>query len=263
MPLASAFASSTSRIPSHSPLTGPPADPFARTPAANWANGAAGIVAPAARAMGGFTAAQVRFAYQTTRKLLIAADLDRPTLLGGRPAAFAGLLTRQQRTQFLAGLNVKGVSKQGNPRSTRGAVISFAPGSTALVGDVIKVHGTMSARPATYHGSAMLDVNVDYVVAYAVEPPHEPTRWMRIVAQDSGPVQFGHWAQASTPFEPWVLFSVFVAGAQCGTTDGYVHPDYPSQTGPRSSVSPSGSPIDPYAMRGADPGTGCEATRGT
>jgi hypothetical protein len=56
---------------------GPPADPFAGTPAENWANGESGIVIPAAKPVGSFTAAQVMKAYQTTRQLLIAANLDK------------------------------------------------------------------------------------------------------------------------------------------------------------------------------------------
>src|SRR5690348_5000533 len=46
---------------------GPPADPFAGTPAEHWADGAAGITIPAAKAHGPYSAAQVRSAYQTTR----------------------------------------------------------------------------------------------------------------------------------------------------------------------------------------------------
>lgn len=90
---AASAQASPSEIPSHDTLTGPPADPYAGTPADQWANGAAGIVLPAARPIGGFTTAQVESAHQTTRKLLIAADLDKTTLLGGAPTAFADLLT--------------------------------------------------------------------------------------------------------------------------------------------------------------------------
>ena len=116
---------------------GRPRDPFAGTPANSWANGAAGIVITAAKPVGQFTAAQVEAAYQTSRKLLIAGDLNRPTLLGGPPTAFADLLTSQQRAKFLGGLNKKG-AEGGNPLSTRRWVMSFAPGSTQLIGGVIK-----------------------------------------------------------------------------------------------------------------------------
>jgi hypothetical protein len=234
---------------------GPPADPFAGRPAENWADGTAGIVVPAAHAVGGYTAAQVAAAYQSTRKLLIAAALDTPTLLGGTPTAFAGLLTRQQRTQFLAGLNRVGVDKDGNELSTRTLVTSFSPGSTRLIGTVIKVYGTMSARAAVVQGRKVLAVEVNYRFVYPVEPPGAPADWMRVIASISGPVEFGDWAQASSPFQPWVLFSNGTAGARCDSNDGYVHPDYPNSA--PDKVRPSGPDVDPYSMATAPASSIC------
>ncbi len=235
-----------SAAPSAVVLSGPPTDPFAGTPAQDWADDAAGIVPPPAAPVGGFTAARVAAAYQTTKKLLIAAFLDRRTLLGGAPAAFADLLSRQQRTQFVADLDKIGLDSHGGSLSTRGWVVSFAPHTALLVGPVIKVYGVMSAHPGTDHGRAVLDVDVNYRFVYPVEPPGTPADWMRIVGQVHGPVEFGDWAQASTPFEPWVLFSVAEAGGRCDVHDGYVHPDYPNSAA--QTVRPSGRPVDPYSM---------------
>jgi hypothetical protein len=262
-PVSSAFASPTAKIAPRNPLTGPPADPFAGTPADHWGDGTAGIALPAARPIGTFTTAQVEFAYTTTRKLITAAYLDRSTLLGGRPTAFADLLISQERTWFAAGLTKTGVDKKGNELGTRDLVMSFAPGGTQLIGGVIKVHGTMRAKTAADDGNKVLDVDIDYLFVYAVQPPHDPTGWMRIVAQNSWTVMFGNWQGAATPFEPWVDFDNFsVAGAQCGTTDGYVHPDYPHTSGSGAQPTPSGTPVDPYAL-GGSAGPGCEATTGT
>jgi hypothetical protein len=99
-PAISGFGSPPRKIAPHSPLTGASSDPFAGTPADHWGDGAVGIVLPAAGPVGGYTAAQVESAYVMTRKLLAAAFLDRKTLLGGRPMAFADLLTSQQETWF-------------------------------------------------------------------------------------------------------------------------------------------------------------------
>ena len=264
-PLSSAFASPATSIRQHSAFTGPPSDPFSGTPADHWANGASGIVVPPATPIGEFPAGRVRFAYQRTRQLLIAATLTRTTLLGGSPAAFTRLLTGQQRAQFLAALTKTGLDKQGNPVSSRSDITSFAPGSTQLIGTVIKVHGTMRAHEATTKAGFLdLDVNVDYIFVYPIEPPHQPTRWMRIVTQMAWTVIFSAWTGAATPFEPWVVFNESFAGTTCGTTDGYLHPDYPgSQAGaPAPSVSPSGTPVDPYAMATTGP-PGCQRTTGT
>jgi hypothetical protein len=253
-------ASTASTASETAAVGGPPADPFTGSPAEHWADGAAGIVIPAPHAVGGYTAAQVAAAYQSTRKLLIAAALDRPTLAGGTPAAFAALLTRQQRTQFVAGLNRVGVDKHGDELSTRTLVTSFGPGSTRFIGPVIKVYGTMSARATVDQGRKVLAVEVNYRFVYPVEPPGAPADWMRVVGEISGPVEFGDWARASSPFQPWVLFSNAAAGDRCDSDDGYVHPDYPNSA--PDKVRASGPAVDPYSMATEPaPGTCQQATR--
>ena len=240
---------------------GPPADPFQGTPANGWANGAAGIVLPEANPMGGFTTAQVEYAYQTTRKLLIAANLDKATLLGGAPTAFADLLTNQQRATFLSGLNKVGRDKQGYPLSTRSWIMSFAPGDAQLIGSVIKVHGTMHAvAVGDGNGSDELDVHLDYLFTYAVESPHQAGSWMRIVDEDQWTVEFGNWQGAATAFTPWVKDGGSVSGSMCGTTDGYQHPDYPNLRA--AQPTPSGTPVNPYVL-GQSSSAICRATTGT
>jgi hypothetical protein len=59
------------------------AAPFLGTPAQSYADGAAGIVIPPAHAVGNYPAAAVAAAYQMTKRLLIAANLNGPTLNGG------------------------------------------------------------------------------------------------------------------------------------------------------------------------------------
>jgi len=244
----------------------PPADPFSGTAADHWANGAAGIVPPAAKPVGDFTAKQVAAAYATARRLLIAANLDKQTLLGGPPTALAKLLTTRQRAQFLAGLDKTGVNKDGYPLSTRKWVASFAPGSAQLIGNVIKVHGTMSARTVAESGTVVLAVEVNYLFVYAIEPPHDPSDWMRVVDHDYGSIDFARWDGSSAPggaLEPWDQTIIGNAGIQCGTDDGYIHPEYPSD---RSiDVRQSGPPISPYSAATDTPGGGavCGQTTGT
>lgn len=244
-------------------FNGPPADPFKGTPAAHWANGTNGIVAPTAKPVGGYSAKQVAAAYATTRELLIAANLDTQTLLGGRPAAFARLLTARQRAEFLAGLNKTGVNKGGYPLSTRKWVASFAPGSTELIGDVIKVHGTMTARTVSESGTVVLAVEVNYLFAYAVEPPHDPADWMRVVDHEYGSIDFARWDDPNGALEPWDHAIIGNAGNQCGTSDGYIHPDYPSYGS--VDVRQAGPLINPYssATRVAGGGAVCGRTTGT
>lgn len=240
----------------------PQADPFTGTPADHWADGAAGIVAPAARQTGVFTPAQVAAAYAMTRRMLIAANLDERTLLGGPPTAFASLLTVSQRAVFLAGLNKTGVDRAGYPLSSRSWVASFAPGSTELIGNVIKVHGTMSARAVRESGTTVLAISVNYRFGYAVEPPHDPTDWMRVVDHEYGAIDFARWDGPRGALEPWDNAVIENAGAACGTADGYIHPDYPSE---RSiDIRQFGPAVYPYSSAARVPGdgAGCALTTG-
>jgi hypothetical protein len=257
----SAAPSSAGSASPVNPFSGPPADPFAGTPADGWADGAAGIVPPRARPVGGFTAAQVAAAYATARKLLIAANLDRQTLLGGPPAAFAKLLTARQRAEFLASLDKKGLDKDGSRLSTRLWVASFAPGSTELIGNVIKVHGTMSARPVRESGGVALAIVVNYIFAYAIEPPHDLANWMRLLDHQYGSFDFAPWDDPGGALEPWDRTIIGHAGIQCGTTDGYIHPDYPSERS--ANVSESGPVINPYSTATSIPGGGAACGRMT
>lgn len=261
-PAASAFAAASSRVVPPNPL-GPPADPFTGTPADQWADGAAGIALPPATALSPYTRAQVKYAYQTTRKLLIAANLDKQTLLGGTPVAFAALLTSAQRDKFLSGLDKAGLDKHGFPLSTRAWVMSFPPGKAQLIGSAIKVRGWMRAKAVrNSNGSDELDVHLDYLFVYPIEPPHQPGDWMRVVAEDQWVVQFADWQGAGTTFTPWVDVGGSVSGVECGTPDGYQHPAYPVQVAGQPTSSPTGAAFDPYVIGQPDSGL-CRPTTGT
>jgi hypothetical protein len=234
------------------PRTGPPADPFTGSPADRWADGASGISLPAPIPQGPFTAAQIRSAYTTTRDLLIAQDLNWPTLRGGFPSAFEQALPSWDRNQFVAGLNKKGNS------SSRSFVTTFAPGTTQFVTQVVKVHGSMNEEMATDSGTAVLRIQFDYLFTYAVEPPGKPDDWMRVVQQRYGSVDFG----------PSTAFAIYdfnldgsVAGVECGTTDGFIYPQFPQDSS--SSAQPSGSPVNPYSLATPGAGGGCQPTTGT
>jgi hypothetical protein len=236
--------------------------PFFGSPAYTWADGAAGIRIPRARAHGPYTASEVRSAYKKTRQLLIAGNLNWPTLRGGRPTAFADLLTKQQRQEFLAGLRTTALDKYGTETNTRTWVSSFAPGTTRFVTTVVKVRGRMRASLATESGTEVLRITVSYDFVYAVAQPGDPSNWLRIVQRQSGAVDFAQWDDPGGPLEPWYSVGSGAAGGLCGVRDGYIHPDYPH--GPAPSVQPSGAPINPYVL--ATPSANaydCRASTGT
>ena len=258
---ARATASPTAKAAASHPATPrafPVTDPFAGSPAEHFADGAAGIVPPAPHAVGRYPAAQVARAYAAVRAMLIAAHLNRRTLLGGTPAAFARLLTSQQRHFFDRHLD----NHSGS--STRYWVTSFAPGSAQLAGSVVKVHGSMKAVTAVDAGNRpVLRVKADYLFVYPVQRPGAPATRMRIVVRDVEWVDFAHWDRLGGPLEPWwTPQGGATDGSRCDVNDGYVHPEF--RYGAPDHVRPSGRPVDPYNQ--SVPPTqqkGCHATTGT
>jgi hypothetical protein len=248
------------------PTVAPPAfslsDPFAGSPAEDFADGTAGIVIPAAHAVGGYSAAQVRAAYATVRKLLIAGHLNSTVLAGGTPKAFARLLIPSERSWFDRNLNRPG--RHGEIRSSRAWVTSFYPGSTVLVGNVIKVHGSMTAAARRSKQTPVLRIHADYLFVYPIEQAGGPaSARMRIVTRTVLIVEFATWTDPGGSLEPWIASALGgPAGILCGINDGFVHPAFPG--GGPSPVTPTGKPINVYDQN-IPPSThgGCQATTGT
>lgn len=118
------------------------------------------------------------------------------------------------------------------------------------------------ARLSRRHSAWTFSVNYRFV--YAVEPPHAPADWMRVVGQVTGCIQFGHWQgqDPGGPLQPWdVTAYPAEAGTRCGMTDGYGHPDYPG--GPLDKVQPAGALINPYSMDIPVTTGACRRTAGT
>ncbi|MFF4772668.1 hypothetical protein ACFY05_07395 [Microtetraspora fusca] len=200
-----------------------PSRPFRGSPSESYADGADGIVIPAAAQVGKYPAADVEAAYQTSKRMLVAAHLDRRTLLGGAPEAFTALLDREQRKHFLKYLDSKDQDK-----NTRGWVTSFAPGSVDLVGDVIKVKAAMSAEEGKNdQGRPELWVNYTFRAVYPVSPKGVPGPVLRVMAfvkarheywrdEPDGPLR--HWDGPSV--------DMWTAWTECDSPDGFLRPDY-------------------------------------
>jgi hypothetical protein len=248
------------------PTVAPPAftlsDPFAGSPAENFADGTAGIAIPGAHRVGSYSASQVRAAYATVKKLLIAGHLNSTVLAGGIPKAFARLLIPTERSWFDRNLSRPG--RHGDIRSSRAWVTSFYPGSTLLVGSVIKVHGFMTSSAWRSRQTPVLRIRADYLFVYPVEQANgPPSTRMRIVARTVLTVEFATWTDPGGSLEPWIASALGgPAGILCGINDGFVHPAFPG--GQPSPVTPSGKPINPYDQK-IQPSThgGCQATTGT
>ena len=78
---------------------------------------------------------------------------------------------------------------------------------------------------------------------------------------------FGNWQGVNSTFAPWLADSgadSMLSGVDCGTTDGYAHPDYTGSTvpGAQPSDTPSGTPVNPYVAGKGKTGN-CEVSTGT
>jgi hypothetical protein len=188
--------------------------------------------------------------------MLIAADLNQPTLAGGYPRAFARLLTSQQRRFFNNHLDR---TAHGGTRDTRNWVASFAPGSVQFNGNVIKVHGTMHARTASDQGRQVLRVRLDYLFVYAVVRPSPPLARTRVVLRDTGWIEFGHLTRLTGQLQPWWSVTGGATPTPCGGSGGFLNVVFPG-TSP-GGTPPSGAPVDPYNQY-VPPPSGCHpATR--
>jgi hypothetical protein len=231
------------------------ANPFQGSPAASYADGAAGIVPPPAKPVGGFSARNVVAAYANTEHLLAASALDRQTLLGGSPDAFAAALGPDERSFFVNNLNNRDVEKR-----TRWRLVTFAPHTAELVGGTIKVNGTMSAHPGKQDGVRGVGVRFDYLFVYPVQRPGAPRTLERLVARVTGEVFY--YLRSSVMHLRTNDWSVTPTPARCDVRDGFIHPSYDDSA--PEKVASSGRPLDPYDRSNPEPRNGtCFRSTGT
>ncbi|TMR08801.1 hypothetical protein ETD86_46205 [Nonomuraea turkmeniaca] len=228
------------------------ADPFAGSPAADYAEGIAGFVMPEPKAMDGLSKKDVAKGLERTRELLDAAFLDRKTLMGGEPTAFADLLDSGQRDVFY--------EKLGDVRlNSRTLVNSFAPNTAELATDVIKVKGTAGLdtfRMGLRHG---VEVELNYLIVYAVRRPGQPSTTMRFVSHLTGGVQI---YRTSGKLSLYVEWGASQTPARCDIDDGFIHPVYESDS--PGGVQPTGPLMDPYRLDDRVPSNGgCRASQDT
>ena len=136
------------------------AQPFEATPAADWADGAAGIVAPKAEAVGGFSAEQVAEATALVRDALVASRIDTRMLAQHDPAGYLGLLAPDAKRQLEP---LFGGGREPEVQS----LVSMVADGTELLPVAPKVSGSMSVRTGD---ADELVVHTNYVFAYAFRP---------------------------------------------------------------------------------------------
>lgn len=226
--------------PTPSPsFTNPDDQYFVGSPALSWADNEGGIVAPAATAIGSFSAAEITSGYADLGKLLAAGNLDATILDGGPVTDFTGLIDPREQVVSQLTAWLAHPAYQTNPTSL---VTRFNPATTRLLGHTVKVSGTMSASVVTGN---ILTVTGDYTFVYAVGPADgasgTPSRavvhrvyQLELNSPGITPTQAG---------KVWIYkFGSDISNSACNTYNGYINPEFGN-----GSVPGSGKTIDPYA----------------
>ncbi|MDT7727062.1 MAG: hypothetical protein QOI21_3638 [Actinomycetota bacterium] len=136
------------------------AQPFARTPAATWKDGAAGFSVPAPAAVGAFSAEEVASAYDQVTKLVTQSRLDRKMLIAHDPSAYLALLATNEAKR------VKEILDKPDKFESTSFVTQVADGFTLLPTGP-KLSGRLSAKPGNEGGE--LIVHAEYLIAYAFD----------------------------------------------------------------------------------------------
>ncbi|MFM9368461.1 hypothetical protein [Streptomyces sp. Da 82-17] len=142
-------------------------EPFRGSPAARWADGAAGITVPKAEALGWMSEAEVGQALARSRDFLVASNLDRGVLRGDRPErALARINPHQKDVQNLLDTAFRDPGEKNDPLLL---FSRFQPSRTRLVGDVVKTRGRLTYREGE---RGALQVTADVTFVYPATPAH-------------------------------------------------------------------------------------------
>ncbi|MEU3653072.1 hypothetical protein AB0E67_09525 [Streptomyces sp. NPDC032161] len=143
---------------------GTASDILSRSPAAQFAKGAAGINSPPIRATDNFSDNQVAMALATVKDYLVASSLDPDVLTGHALRPVEMLLDPGQMAQFERSMHRPDDDGRHAPA---GWLVRFDPAKVALASPDIRVRGTLSYSEA---GADTLEVVSDHTFTYTLRP---------------------------------------------------------------------------------------------
>ncbi|MBW1599063.1 hypothetical protein [Streptomyces sp. JJ38] len=248
---ASAPLAAESAAPTTAPQYGYPErptldDPFAGSPAKQWAEGAEGIVLPEAEAVGRTSKETIASSLVLTKEFLVASHLDREVLRGGHPEDALALIDPLQE-DVLDGMRraLENPTEEDNPVWW---FPRFDPDEVELAGEVIKVRGRMTVEEGD-DGSAV--IRADYSFVYPVtkaDPPHAVDRSLvrRVLEVHVG--ELGEWT--GTEGRLWILYDIAdITNSRCDAAPGYIEPEF-TWYGEGDQAEPGDELTDPYDRRG-------------
>ncbi|MFF7725187.1 hypothetical protein [Streptomyces sp. NPDC008001] len=230
-----------------------PDRPFAGSPAERYADGAAGIVLPEARAAGTMSREQVAAGLKLTRDFLVAANLDPAVIRGERPAAALALLDPHQ--DDLVTDATTALSKPSRDHDPLTLFSRFDGSEVRMVGETVKTRGRMTFAE---HKDGSVAVHADYTFVYPLMKKERGSREVvrtvvrRVLDTELlDPERF-----RVTPGKlTFSSYNVDIGNSACGVYDGFMHPGF--HEGVPSGPAPSGPAVDPYdRSRDLDTGAG-------
>ncbi|MGW0843503.1 hypothetical protein ACWD26_25810 [Streptomyces sp. NPDC002787] len=222
------------------------AEPFRGSPAARWADGAAGITVPAARTTGWMDAAQVERALKQSKEFLVAAGLDSRVLRGERPSKAIAVLNPHQKDvqEYLrTALSAKAPTPETDPLLL---FSRFQPDQARLVGDVVKTRGRLSYREGE---RGAVEVTADVTFVYPLTPAETAAAGdgevVRTIVRREVVMSWDDPAKVIT--EPGTMslvsYALEVTNGGCSASTGYFTPPF----GTAEEQSADGDRhVDPY-----------------
>jgi hypothetical protein len=195
-----------------------PTDPFAGTPAAVYPKGAAGITMPTAKAVTGFTAAQVDAALNQVRKALIAGRLDDMMLAGHNPSRLIALLAPNQRGP---------AAKWFNEATFSGVATWIDPAVKLDPHEDPRVSGRVTYKSLVVDGLRTLRVTTNFVWVYAfagldhpLAAEHEQVNWEFPATRNLRAGDHGMWVGDSKSYTARVDCAAAARGLLAPTRPG-------------------------------------------
>ncbi|MFH8607503.1 hypothetical protein ACH4D5_08455 [Streptomyces sp. NPDC018029] len=216
--------------------------PFRGSPAARWADGAAGIRMPTAKATGWMDAAEVERALQRSRDFMVDAGLDPRVLRGERPKKALAVVNPHQKDvqKYLrTALTAKAPTSKNNPLLL---FSRFRPEETRLVGDVVKTRGGLTYREGK---RGAVEVTADVTFVYPVTPAGDDAEVLRTIVRREVVMSWDDPAEVIT--EPGTMslvsYTLDMTNGGCSAPTGYFEPPFDKADGRAADESRR---IDPY-----------------
>lgn len=215
-------------------------EPFRGSPAARWADGAAGITVPAARATGWMTRAEVERALARTRDFLAASNLDPAVRRGARPDRAIALMNPHQKdvTSFVT-------AALRTPDAEHDPLLLFSrfdPAQARPAGDVVKTRGRLTYREGR---RGALEVTADVTYVYPVAPAGGGDDVVRVIVRRETVVSWDDPAKVVTEKGTFSLLS-YKTDTTNGGCEGVTGSFRPEFGGGAPGGVADGEAVDPY-----------------